>query len=245
MPEHYKRALAYIQGQGYAALPEAAGACMVQQLQAAGLTSGLVVELGCGAGDTAAVVSAAGYEVLASDISPAMVELAKQKVPAASFEVASAYEVNLPACIGIMAIGEVLAYQTPGQGQWEKLQGLFVRAHAALQPGGILLFDLIAPGLLPLGHVARSYNAGPDWLVAVEKEELAKPPRLRRSIHSFVRAAGSELYARDYEEHLQRLYTADEVEQLVRAAGFTTRLLASYGAQAMLPKRYAILGSKA
>ena len=46
----------------------------------------------------------AGYRVIGVDISAAMIELARQRVPAAEFHVASFLDFQLPACSAITAI---------------------------------------------------------------------------------------------------------------------------------------------
>jgi SAM-dependent methyltransferase len=54
-----------------------------------------VLELGCGTGEDAAWLTARGVSVLATDVSPAMLEVARRKVPQARFELQDASALNL------------------------------------------------------------------------------------------------------------------------------------------------------
>lgn len=50
-------------------------------------TEGIVVDLGCGSGIWTTALADSGYEVVGVDISPAMIEIACQRVPEARFHV--------------------------------------------------------------------------------------------------------------------------------------------------------------
>ena len=54
----------------------------------------------------------AGYHVLGVDLSPAMIELARQRVPEADFQVGSFCNLPIPTCRAVTALGEVFNYLT-------------------------------------------------------------------------------------------------------------------------------------
>jgi SAM-dependent methyltransferase len=182
-----------------------------------------VVELGCGSGITARRLTHAGHDVLGIDQSPALIALARERAPKARFEVGSFVSATLPDCDAVLAIGEVLNYLFDEGNTRAALPALFARIHAALRPGGLLLFDLAGPRVMQ-GDGRRHFSAGSDWAVLVEYGEQGDV--LTRHITSFVeRGAG---YRRSEEIHRQRLYRPAEVLPLLRAAGFAARNTRGY-----------------
>jgi SAM-dependent methyltransferase len=216
----YDEDLAYIHDQGYSQIAEAAAASVIGLL--AGRAS--IVELGCGSGVTARRLTDAGHEVLGIDQSAALIALARRRAPRACLRVGSFVGEPIPECDAVLAIGEVFSYLFDEGNTRAALPSLFDRIHAALRPGGLLVFDLAAPGLVP-GRRGRTWTTGPDWAVLVESRE--EGDLLTRRITSFrERGAG---YRRSEEVHRQRLYRAGEVLALLRAAGFRARIRRGYG----------------
>lgn len=74
--------LSYIHRVAFSSFAEEAGPWLLEVLRNARLRSGLVVDLACGGGNWAACATAAGFDVLGVDASPAMtmVALAPQSV---------------------------------------------------------------------------------------------------------------------------------------------------------------------
>src|SRR5215469_14060460 len=106
----YTEDLAYIHDTGYGDFARTAAPALLESLRARGITSGLVVDLGCGSGIWAQALVAAGYDVLGIDISPAMIRLARRKAPGAKFRTASLLSAELPPCAAVTAIGECVNY---------------------------------------------------------------------------------------------------------------------------------------
>jgi hypothetical protein len=130
----------------------------------------------------------------------------------------------IPECDAVLAIGEVFNYLFDERSTRAALPSHFARIHAAFCQGGLLVFDLAAPGLVPAGH-SRTWTAGPDWAVLVENHE--EGVLLTRHITSFrERGAG---YRRSEEVHHQQLYRPGEILALLRAAGFRARTRQRYG----------------
>ena len=103
----YAENLAHIHASGFTALAEVAAQRTVALL---GRPHGLVVDPGCGSGVTTRVLVDAGHELLAVDSSAPMLQLAGRAAPRAHFMHASAFDVELPECAAIVAVGEVLSY---------------------------------------------------------------------------------------------------------------------------------------
>jgi SAM-dependent methyltransferase len=214
-PAGYHDDLAYIHDVGFTDLAERAAEFVIDLLRSRGIADGLILELGCGSGATAARLVAAGYEVEAIDQSEAMLALARARLPAARFRAGSFLTAPLPACDAVLAVGEVLNYAFDAGNTHAALATVFGRVARCLRPGGVFVFDLAGPGR---AAAARTWTAGPDWAVLVHNEEDRERRTLTRRIVSF-RAAENELYRRREEVHTLLLHTPEDVLTQLRRAG--------------------------
>jgi SAM-dependent methyltransferase len=156
-----------------------------------------VVDLGCGDGTTARLLSEAGHEVLGIDASPG-----------ATFRLGSFVDAELPErCDPILAIGEVLGYRFDARGDQRTLGRVLVRAARALRPGGLMLFDLAGPKRIP-GRGRRSWQEGDGWAVLVDAKLEGRD--LQRRVVTF-REAGSDGFRRSEELHRLRLHSPAQV----------------------------------
>jgi SAM-dependent methyltransferase len=242
MTDAYRENLAFIHDAGFSKHAHEAGQVLLRALAASGLKRGLVIDLGCGSGVLADELSSAGYDVLGIDISPAMIELARQRVPRAQFRVASLLEAELPPCVAVTAIGECLNYLFDRSHSIAKLRRLCRRIYKALAPRGLFLFDIAEPGRVPRGGPRQAYFEGDGWTVLVTSQEDRGRRLLTRRITSFRRVG--TLYRRDEEVHQQRLLTRSELATQLRGTGFRVRVLRRYGAQPFAPARVGIMARK-
>jgi SAM-dependent methyltransferase len=225
LTEWYGEDLAYIHDAGHAdfALESAPG--ILEILARNGIHEGLVVDLGCGSGLWARELVDAGYRVLGIDISEAMIELSRRRVPEAEFRVGSLFDADISPCGAVTAISEVLNYLFDEEAGG--LTPLFRRVFEALVPGGVFVFDVLGPGQVPPGTTARGFRVGEDWAVLSERGEDAGRGTMTRRIVSF-RKVG-ECYRRKDEVHRVRLYDPSELSAELRDAGFRVRTLDAYG----------------
>jgi SAM-dependent methyltransferase len=225
----YREDLAFIHDAGFGHIAENAAPALLQALRRAGLRRGRVVDLGCGSGILSQAVAAAGYDVLGIDLSPAMIELARRRVPQGEFRVGSILAAELPPCIAVAAIGEIVNYLFEPANTKAALSGLFERIHAALAPGGILLLDVAGPGRIPGKGPQRAYREGDGWAVLFEAR--VERDVLTRTITSFRRTG--ELYRRDHEVHRLRLLPPSMIAAMLRRCGLRVRQLRRYGRLAL------------
>jgi SAM-dependent methyltransferase len=161
--------------------------------------------------------------VLGFDLSPRMLERARHRAPSARFLLGSVFEVPLPRCQVICAVGEVLNYLADRTNDATALLAFFRRAFSALDEGGCLLFDAAEPGRSLSG--GRSFAEGEGWAVgACSREEDAV---LIRSITTFVEEEGR--WRRDHEEHRLRLWPRETILDGLRQVGFEARTEDGYG----------------
>jgi SAM-dependent methyltransferase len=223
----YKDDLAYIHDVGFGDYARNSAPGLLEILRQAGITTGLVVDLGCGSGLWARELVRAGYEVLGVDLSAAMIDIARKRVPQGDFQIGSLLKAKLPHCDAVTSLGECFNYLFDKSNSVSELRRLFRRVYAALKPGGLLIFDIAEPGR---GKGPRQkHREGPDWTVLIEVDEDTRTNRLTRRITSF-RKVG-ELYTRDEEVHRLQLYRRAEVAKELRDVGFRVRTVREYGHQ--------------
>jgi SAM-dependent methyltransferase len=239
----YQEDLAYIHDVGFGNFARQAAPAVLDLLRTCGFTNGLVVDLGCGSGLLAAELVRAGYDVLGVDYSAALLKIARQRVPEARFRRASFLDVNLPACVAVTALGEIFNFLFDVQNSRAALEAFFGRVYQALQPGGLFLFDVAAPGRLG-GPGKHHRNAqGEDWAVQVQAEEDPERLILTRHITSFRRVG--TLYRRSEEVHRLQLYRGRDLVAALRGLGFRARLLRRYGEFRFPPGWISIAARKA
>lgn len=219
----YHADLAFIHDDGFGGPARGAAGLLLCTLRNAGVPAGRVVDLACGSGILSQALAEAGYDVLGIDLSPDMLALARQRAPRATFVSGSLLSAELPACVAVAIVGEGVNYLFDESHSTAALAALFARVHAALAPGGVLLFDAATPERA----TGRHFREGDGWAVLVETSTDAGREILTRKIVTFRRVG--ETYRRDEEVHRLRLLGIEEVLKLLRGAGFRMEVLSAYG----------------
>jgi SAM-dependent methyltransferase len=231
MSHAYGEDLSWIHDLGFGDLARNAAELLLQTLAADGVGEGLVIDLGCGSGILAEAVSDAGYDVLGIDLSPAMIAIARQRVPEVRFRCESLLTAGLPPCIAVAAVGECFNYRFDECNSRDHLRALFRRIHAALVPGGVLLFDAAGPGRVASDEPLKTYIDGGDWALLMTAEENRESRRVTRCITSFRRVG--DQFRRDDECHELDLLPADELVAELEAVGFEVQVLDAYAGLAL------------
>lgn len=221
----YQNDLAYIHDTGFSGFARSSAPGLLSLIRQNGISEGVVVDLGCGSGIWARALADPGYDVVGVDISPAMIQLARQRVPEATFYVQTFMEFQMPACRAVTALGEVFNYLFDATNSSRSLQRVFKRVFDALTPKGLLVFDVAEPGRCK--GITQKFMEGEDWACLVEiRQDLARHQVTRRIV-SF-RKVG-DTYRRQEETHTQQLYPGTKIAEMLRKIGFRVRLVRSYG----------------
>lgn len=238
---HYGRDLAGLHDRHFGMVAQAAARELIARLGAAGFASGTVVELAIGSGISSRAIADAGFEIYGVDISAEMLALAGASVPQARLTHASLWDVELPACVAVTAIGEAFNYVAAGaRSSLDVLAERLRTIHDALQPGGILLFDSAGPGRSGATGTRSVVGRFPGAFVSSVEHE--HDGLLTREIDTFV--ADGPLYRRSVEHHLLRLYDPEQVDALLREQGFCTHRLPRYAEFELLPSWHAFAATK-
>jgi len=236
MADAYRKDLAYIHVVGFGDLAKNAALVLRAALQQSGIDNGLVVDLCCGTGLLAQELTTAGYEALGIDISGAMLDIARERVPSARFRQESILKAELPLCVAVAAIGECFNYLFDENNAEPELYKLLRLIHEVLEPGGLLVFDVAEPGRVPGSGRQRTHTVGEDWAVLVTAEENQTNRLLTRQITTF-RKVG-ELYRREQEIHQLRLLARSVLLDQLHGLGFEVQIVDGYG-QLRFPPGYA------
>jgi len=232
--------LAYIHNVGYDFHARGLAPALLKLLEKARLAGSVIVDVGCGGGIWAEQLAKAGYQPVGIDISPAMIALARQRVPSGEFHVASFLDFPLPRCRAITALGEVVCFLFDQRNQRRALARWIKKAYEALLPGGLFVFDIVETGL-DRGR-PPAWRSGDDWACGVSFEYDERRSQLVRHITTF-RQIG-DVYRRGEETHRVQLYDARDIAKQLKVTGFRVRSMRRLGDYQMLPKRVLFIAAK-
>lgn len=234
----YSADLAYVHDAAFGGVARRAAPEIVRLLRKCGIRRGHIVEVGCGSGIAAACFLARGYTVTGTDVSPAMIRLARANAPAAQFRVAPIERLRPPPCDAVVAVGEIVNYVSGGL---PVLQRFFRRVHDALRPGGVFAFDFIesAAGRT---FAAKSFG-GADWALAA-RATFDTPRKLLTRRIVVVRTIGRRV-RHATEIHQVRVYGRAEVRRALETVGFSVAISRSYGRYRLMTGDAAVIATRA
>ena len=237
---YYRRDLALVHDRGFGFHAQQCAPGVLAFLEPVRQRGGLVLEFGCGSGQLTRRLVDAGHDVVATDASPAMVELTRDFIGDRAREIRrlTLPEDPMPAADAIVGIGHPLNY-LPDAGAIE--QALTAIA-AALKPGGLLAFDICdlewgRRGVSNLGRV------GTDWAIITEFS-VPSPDRFVREMTTFV-ANRDGTWRRDGERHENVLIDTATVRSLLSELGVDAQIHSSFGSETHPPGLHVVLGRRA
>lgn len=223
--------LATVHADGYEATARHGARYVVEALAARGIREGTIVDLGCGSGAASLIFTDAGFDVLGIDVSAAMIDIAKSRNPHATFVVGDMHGMELLQAIAVVSFSECLAYVLEEEDHGPVLQALFQRLRHVLEPGGLVVFDMLD----------ETSHAGSDRSIRfVETEnssiviEATRTGNLLTRDITLFRKDGTS-YRRTRETHVQKLYDPAAVMAMLTKAGFAMRMDTSYGEHPLRP----------
>jgi SAM-dependent methyltransferase len=222
---YYRRDLARIHHEGFDFHANDCAPGILALLEPVRARRGLVVELGCGSGLLTRHLLDAGHRVIATDASPAMLEIARDVAgDAEELRRLVLPQDPIPRADAIVSVGHVLNYLPTSAA----IDRALVAIADALAPGGIVAIDLCdleyaeARGEAPSRGWVRD-----DWALVTEFSKPA-PDRFVRQMATFVREDDGS-WRRDDERHDNVLIDTSLVPALLAGHGVTATLGHAFG----------------
>jgi SAM-dependent methyltransferase len=222
---YYRPDLAHVHHVGFAGHAANCAPGILELLEPIRSRDGVVLEIGCGSGLLTKYLVDAGHRVIATDASPALLDIAREYVPGVDeLRRLTLPDDPLPAADAIVSIGHVISYLDDESA----LRRALVAEAEAVRPGGLLAIDVCD---LRWGESRRDApNFGryeDDWAI-VTHYELPSPSRFIREMAIFTRT-GDNTWRRDDERHENVLIDTATLPPLLAEHGLTATLGTSFG----------------
>jgi SAM-dependent methyltransferase len=236
---YYKADLALVHHLGFGSHAEKVAPGLLALLEPVLERGGLVVEIGCGSGLLTRRLVDAGHRVLATDASPAMLDLARQHAAGAEFRALVLPDDPIPEADAVVAVGHPLNYLPDVDAVFRSLAAVA----RALRPDGILAVDVCD---LEWGSARR--DAAPyarvehDWAL-VTRFSIPSPDRFVRDITTFVRLPDGT-FRRSDEHHENALVHTADVPEFLAQHGLDAEVRNSFGTETLPVGLKAIMGVK-
>jgi len=236
--DYYQHDLALIHAEGYGGYADHCAPGILSLLEP--VRDGLVLELGCGAGALTRHLLDAGYQVLATDAAPAMLELAWEALGGeGDLRRLRLPDDPLPEADAIVSVGHVISY-LPDSAAVDRA---LVAMAGALRPGGVLAIDICD---LDFGQIRAADTSlgrtGPDWAIITEFSR-PQPDKFVRDMTTFV-ADGHGGWRRGSEHHENVLVDTSRIPALLAEHGVTAAVGRSFGDVEVAPGLRAVTGTK-
>jgi SAM-dependent methyltransferase len=226
---YYRPDLALVHHLGFGFHADACAPGILALLEPVRERGGLVLEVGCGSGLLTRHLVDAGHRVVATDASPAMVELARAYAAGAEdVRVLMLPDDPLPEADAVVSVGHVVNYV----GERDAVERAIVAIARAVRPGGLFAIDVCDLEWAALRAGAPGAGKiGDDWAVAVEFSVPA-PDRFVRDIATFLRNDDGS-WRRSDERHENVLLDTTLLPDLLRPHGVEAVVGDSFGAEAL------------
>jgi len=237
---YYRDDLALVHHLGFGLHADATAPGILALLEPVRDRHGLVLELGCGSGLLTRHLLDAGHRVIATDASPAMLELARETAPDAE----DIRQVILPAdplpeADAVVSVGHVLSYLDDE----DQIERALTAIAGALRPDGVLALDLSDLRWNDAWkHTTASIRRSDDWVIATEYS-IPAPNKFVREMTTFVRNVDGS-WRRDDERHENTLIDTSEVPALLAERGVEARVASAFGSETLPTGLVAIIGTK-
>jgi SAM-dependent methyltransferase len=201
----------------------------------------VVVEIGCGSGLLTKYLVEAGHRVIATDASPAMLELARDHAgDAEEIRQLTLPDDPIPEAAAIVGVGHALNYLDT----IEDVERSLVALASALRPGGLLAIDLCDLEWAAARRDQRPVGwTGEDWALVTEFS-VPSPDRYVRQMATFTRNDDGS-YRRDDERHDNVMVDVSRVPALLSLHGVEAEVRDAFGEEELPPGLKVIVGRKA
>lgn len=178
----------------------------------------LILDLCCGSGTLTEIMASRGYELIAVDSSPDMLQEAKNKTSSAGipplYICQRAEKLDLFGTVDAAYCSlDAINYISP-----ENLAEVFYRLKLFIRPEGLLIFDVLSEqsikSLDGQTYIDETEDTLCIWRADYDEDERV----VLYGIDLFIKIG--ELWRREQEEHIEYIYSSEEISAALKAAGF-------------------------
>jgi len=221
---YYRHDLALIHHRGFGFHADTCAPGILGLLKPVLARRGLVLEVGCGSGLLTRHLVEAGHRVIATDASPAMLDLARATAPRADVRRLVLPDDPVPEADAIVGVGHALNYLRDAA----SIERGLLAIGRALRPGGVLALDLC-----DLEWARARADAPPGgWLgeewALITQFSVPAPDRFVRQMATFVRQDDGS-WRRGDERHENVLIDTAGVPALLAQVGVEAEVRESFG----------------
>ncbi len=236
---YYRENLARIHHEGYGHHADRCAPGILSLLEPVRLEGGDVLELGCGSGLLTRFLTDAGHRVIATDASPAMLDLTRETAPEADICRLVMPDDPMPPTDAIISIGHAISYLPSA----DAIGRALLQAAEALRPGGLLAIDIcdLAWGER-WGTRPPEVRVTDDWVLTTVFS-TPSPDRYIRDMTTFVKDDAGRWH-RDDERHVQVNVRTDHIPDLLAAVGVDATIGTSFGNEELPVGLVTIIGHK-
>lgn len=237
---YYRDDLALVHHRGFGFHADICAPGILELLRPVRERDGLVVEIGCGSGLLTRHLLDAGHRVVATDASPAMLDLARSVAPdAEDVRRVVLPDDPVPECDAVVGVGHALSYLPDAA----SIERALVAVAQALRPGGVLAIDICD---LEWAAARRDWStsgrSGDDWAIITEYS-IPSPDRFLRDMTIFVRNDDGS-WRRDREHHDNVMIDTARVPDLLAPLGVDVRVERSFGDEELPAGLVALVGHR-
>ncbi|MGI6108229.1 MAG: class I SAM-dependent DNA methyltransferase [Eubacteriaceae bacterium] len=189
-----------------------------------------ILEFGCGTGSITTRLAEKGFEMTAVDLSEEMLTVADEKAAQqnlpirfylgdmASFTIGDRFDAVLAACDSVNYLGSLEEVQSFAEGAFE-----------ALEPGGMLLFDMNTSEKYKNTIADKTFVYDLDDVYCVwESDPVFAKNKMNYNLTFFIPDEDGR-YIRADEQQTQYIYNVENIYQILRDAGYKDIKLLTFG----------------
>jgi SAM-dependent methyltransferase len=238
---YYRDDLALVHHRGFGFHASACAPGVLALLEPVLARDGLVLEIGCGSGLLTRYLVDAGHRVIASDASPAMLEVARDHLGdnAPELRRLALPDDPLPEADAIVGIGHPISYLSNAAAIDRALTAIA----RALRTGGLLAFDIcdLSWGMARRDSIGHG-RVGRDWAIITEFSTPSSD-RFVRDITTFLPNADGS-WRRESEHHENTLIDTSQLPDRLAALGISAQIRFAFGEETLPEGLHVVIGMR-
>jgi SAM-dependent methyltransferase len=237
---YYRPDLALVHHLGFGHHADLCAPGILARLEPVRDRGGTVLELGCGSGLLTRYLVDAGLQVIATDASAAMLDLARDHLHGgAELRRLALPDDPLPEVDAVVSVGHVLSYLPTEAAINRALAG----AAEALRPGELFALDLCDLAWAQSRRDAPPYvRRDHDWVLMTEYS-IPSPERFVRDMTTFIRNPDGS-WRRGDERHVNVLIDTAGVPKLLAEHGVEAIIAPAFGTETLPAGLIAVIGRR-